>query len=423
MNAARGRQWAWALYDVGNSAFWLTIVSAIFPLFFNELYLKAHPGADATKAGGALGYAAAAAMVVVALLGPVLGAAADRVACKKKLLAGFAGLGIVSTGLLAFVGDAAAGTAALLYATGTIGVAGSMVFYDALLPAVAKAEELDRVSSLGFAAGYLGSAMLFLLQVGLVLSPGSFGLPSAMVAMRVSFVLTALWWAAFMLPLLLKVPEPEPEGPPGGSVILDGFRQLGSTFRQAGRYKQLFLFLAAFWVYSDGIGTIMKLGTPFGKSLGVGDKDLLSALILTQVIGVPCALAFGALARRFGAKKMIATGLAVYAGLCFFATLMDRPAHFYVLAATVGLVQGGTQALSRSMFASLVPKGRSGEFFGFFSTMEKFAGILGPLLLGAVWSGGGDPRRGILFLSVFFVVGAALLLSVDEKAGREAAAA
>jgi UMF1 family MFS transporter len=418
----RSKRWAWALYDVGNSAFWLTIVAAVFPIYFTDLYLQARPGADATQAVGALAYAATAAMVVVAVLGPVLGAMADRVACKKKLLAGFAGLGIVATGLMVFIGPGDVLLAAVLYAVGTIGVAGSIVFYDALLPSVAAPEELDRVSSMGFAAGYLGSVLLFGVQVAMIMKPELFGLPSASAAMRVSFGLTALWWAAFTIPLLLKVPEPPPAGGnPGG--LLDGFRQLASTFREAKRYKQLFLFLAAFWIYSDGIGTIMKLGSGFGKSLGVGHVHLLLALILTQLVGVPCALAFGRLALRFGAKRMIAAGLLVYAGLCVFALVMDRPFHFYVLAATVGLVQGGTQALSRSLFASLVPKGRSGEFFGFFSTMEKFAGILGPLLLGVVWSGGGDPRHGILFLSVFFVVGGALLLRVDEKAGREAAAA
>jgi UMF1 family MFS transporter len=417
----RGKRWAWALYDVGNSAFYLTIVAAVFPIYFTDVYLQAHPGADRTQAAGALAYAATAAMVIVAVLGPLLGAMADRVACKKKLLAGFAALGIVSTGLMVFIGPGDVLLAAALYAVGTVGVAGSIVFYDALLPSVAKPEELDRVSSLGFASGYLGSVILFILQVLMIEHPGAFGLPSKSAAVRASFGLTALWWAVFTIPLLLKVPEPPVEGKPGG--LFDGFRQLAGTFREAKRYKQLFLFLAAFWIYSDGIGTIMKLGAPFGKSLGVGDADLLKAMILTQLVGVPCALGFGRLARRFGAKRMIVAGLAVYAGLCVFARVMDQAWHFYVLAATVGLVQGGTQALSRSLFASLVPKGRSGEFFGFFSTMEKFAGILGPLLLAAVWSEGGDPRRGILFLSVFFVVGGGLLLAVNEKAGREAAAA
>jgi UMF1 family MFS transporter len=361
-------------------------------------------------------------MVVVAVLGPLLGAMADRVACKKKLLAGFAGLGILSTGLMALVGDTDVLFASALYALGTIGVAGSIVFYDALLPAVAKEEELDRVSALGFASGYLGSVLLFVLQAAMIAKPAAFGLASDLAAMRLSFLLTAVWWALFTIPILLKVPEPPAAGGAPGR-LLDGFRQLAGTFREAGRYKQLFLFLAAFWIYSDGIGTIMKLGTPFGLSLGVKETDLLLALILTQVIGVPCALGFGALAKRFGAKRMIAVGLSVYAGLCVYAIFMNRPAHFYVLAAAVGLVQGGTQALSRSLFASLIPKGRSGEFFGFFSTMEKFAGILGPLLLGLIWSGGGKPQQGILFLSIFFVIGGGLLLAVNEKAGREAAAA
>lgn len=425
MNGERGRRWAWALYDVGNSAFFVTIVAAIFPIYFTNLYVAAHGGVDSpelrTKAGGTFAYAMTAAMVVVALLGPLLGATADRIAAKKKFLAGFALLGIVSTGLMVFIGERDVLLASLLYALGTVGAASSIVFYDALLPSVAKEEDYDRVSTLGFAAGYLGSALLFIVQVLMIEHPAAFGLPSKTAAIRASFATVAVWWGAFTVPLLLRVPEPAATGGPGGG--LDGFRRLGTTFREAGRYRQLFLFLAAFWIYSDGIGTIMKLGTPFGKSLGVGDADLLKALILTQLIGVPCALGFGALARRVGAKRMIVAGLAVYAGVCVFAMFMTRPGHFYVLAVAVGLVQGGTQALSRSLFATLVPKGRAGEFFGLFSTMEKFAGIVGPLLLAAIWSGGGDPRRGIVAISVFFVVGAGLLLAVNEKAGREAAAA
>lgn len=421
----RKRARAWALYDVANSSFFLVIVTAVFPLFFQSVYVKAHGGgadpALLTKGGSALAVTAALAMLVVAVLGPVLGAIADRSAVKKKFLAGFAGLGVLSTAAMAFIGETDWVFAAVLYALGSIGVAGSMVFYDALLPSVAKEEDLDRVSTFGFAAGYLGSVILFAIDLALLLKPGWFGL-SPYWAPRIVFVTVALWWAGFTLPLLRRVPEPAVEGGPRLS-LLGGFRQVCTTFRKALGYRQLLLFLVAYWIYSDGIGTIIKLAGPFGKSLGVPDQSLLLAIVLSNLIGVPCALGFGRLARAIGPKGAILAGLAVYGGICIFARFMSSGTHFFVLAAAVGLVQGGTQALSRSLFATLVPKGQSGEFFGFFSTMEKFAGLVGPLVLALYWKDGDDPRRGVSALVVFFIVGAFLLSRVDVAKGREAARA
>lgn len=422
---------AWALYDVGNSAFWLVIAAAIFPVFYQNLYVQYRTpsgetlGEEAerqlrTQGGAYLGYTAAVAMALVALLGPILGALSDRSAAKKRLLAVFAGVGVVATGLMVLIGRGEIVLASALYLIGTIGVAGSMVFYDALLPAVAREEDLDRVSSFGFAAGYLGSVLLFALNVVMLSSPRTFGLSGADQAARLSFFGVAVWWAGFTIPLLRHVREPVPSATGGGGLAA-GFVQLGRTFRKLRSYKELLLFLAAFWIYSDGIGTIIKMAAAFGNSIGVAKQHLMIALIVTQIVGVPCAIGFGAVARRIGAKPGILIGLGVYTGICVFAAFMKESWHFYVLAIAVGVVQGGTQALSRSLFASLIPKGQSGEFFGFFSTMEKFAGIAGPLLLGLLWGEGGDPRRGILALAVFFICGIVLLARVDVDAGRRAA--
>jgi UMF1 family MFS transporter len=430
--AYRKGWWAWALYDVGNSAFWLVIAAAVFPVYYQELYVQSRtaPGqvltAEAeqelkTKGGSRLGYTAAVAMAIVAVLGPVLGAVSDRTAAKKKFLAVFAGVGVLSTGLMVLLGRGDVLLASTLYLVGTIGVAGSMVFYDALLPAVAREGDLDRVSSIGFAAGYLGSVVLFIVNVVMLSSPQRFGLSGADQAARLSFFGTALWWGAFTVPLLRRVKEPPAAGAGGGSVW-SGFGQLVHTFRKLKHYRQLLLFLAAFWIYSDGIGTIIKMATAFGNSLGVKKNDLMVALVVTQIVGVPCALAFGALAKRIGAKAGILLGLGAYAGICGFAAFMKETWHFYALAIAVGVVQGGTQSLSRSLFATMIPKGQSGEFFGFFSTMEKFAGILGPLLLGLLWGEGGDPRHGIVALAVFFVLGMILLSRVKVEEGRRAAA-
>ncbi len=437
--AYRKTWFAWALYDVANSAFYLTIVATVFPIFFQDLYVTNHTPAGEqlsdqalgdlrVHAGSSLAFTASIAMLIVALLGPILGAIADRGGVKKLLLALFAGVGIVASGLMYFIGPDDLGFAKVLYIVGTVGVAGSIVFYDALLPGVAREGDLDRISVIGFACGYFGSVLLLILNLLWIMHPEWFGLSGKVVAMQLAFVSVAVWWAVFTIPLLKRVPEPAP--PPGkqraaGNLITGGFRQLGRTFKKLGNYKQLLLFLAAFWLYNDGIGTFIKLATLFGGMMGVGQDDLILALILTQIVGVPCALAFGLLAKWIGAKRGILLGLAAYAIICVLASFMQEGVawQFYALAIGVGLVQGGTQALSRSLFASMIPRGQAAEFFGFFSTMSKFAGILGPLLLGVVWSQGGDPRRGILALVVFFVVGGGLLLLVDEKAGRRAAAA
>jgi MFS transporter, UMF1 family len=430
--AYRKGWWAWALYDVANSAFWVVIATAVFPVYYQELYIQSRtaPGQTvteevrrelATKGGSKLAYTASIAMVIVAVLGPILGVVSDRTAAKKKLLALFAGVGVVATGLMVLIGRGDVLLASILYTISTVGVAGSMVFYDALLPAVAREEDLDKVSSLGFSAGYLGSVILFILNVVVISSPSTFGV-SRDLAIRLTFFSVAVWWAGFTIPLLRKVKEPPAEtaGAPGNPV-LQGFAQIGRTFRKLGQYRQLLLFLVAFWIYGDGIGTIIKMATPFGKSLGVPEEEMMKALIVTQIVGVPFALAFGWLAKRVGAKTGIMIGLGTYAAICGFSMLMKVSWHFWALAIAVGMVQGGTQALSRSIFASMIPKGQSGEFFGFFSTMEKFAGIAGPLLLGLIWAEGGDPRKGILALAAFFIVGMILLAKVDVDAGRRAA--
>ena len=425
--------WAWALYDVANSAFWLVIATAVFPVYYQELYIQSQTKVGqvvteevrrelATKGGSRLGYTAAIAMVIVAVLGPILGVVSDRIAAKKKLLALFAGLGVVTTGLMVILGRGDVLLGSILYTLSTVGVAGSMVFYDSLLPAVAREEDLDRVSAIGFAAGYLGSVLLFIFNVVMFKFPHAFGFSSVDQAIRVSFLTVAVWWAGFTIPLLRRVKEPPAEGPAGGSLLTAGFTQIAHTFRKLGRYRQLLWFLVAFWVYSDGIGTIMKMATPFGKSLGVPEDQMMMALIVTQIVGVPCAMAFSTLARRIGAKAGILIGLGAYAGICLFAAFMTKSWHFWALAIAVGLVQGGTQSLSRSLFATMIPKGQSGEFFGFFSTMEKFAGILGPLLLGLLWGEGGDPRHGIVALGVLFIVGMIVLSKVQVEEGRRAAA-
>ncbi|GAB4239319.1 MAG: MFS transporter [Acidobacteriota bacterium] len=419
----RRRVNAWAMYDWANSAFFTTIVAAVFPPFYRRLALAA--GASPAEATAYWAYTTSGALLLAALLGPLLGTLADVGRNKKQWLAAFAGLGVLSTAAMYFLHDDHFLWASVLFSGGALGVTGSIVFYDALLPHVARPEDIDRVSARGYAFGYLGGGLLLAFNIALILWPTSFGLADQTAAVRWSFVTVALWWAVFSLPLLRWVPEPAGPGEEqrrrARVDFAEAWRRLGGTLRHVKRYRHLALFLLAFLVYNDGIGTIIKMATAYGDEIGIGLNDLISALLITQFVGIPCSLAFGRLAGYVGSKAGILAGLAVYSGVAVLAYFMTTAFHFYLLAVLVGLVQGGTQALSRSLFGSMIPLHRSAEFFGFFSTSEKVAGILGPLLFGLIGQAMGDSRGGILLVLGFFLVGGALLLLVDVEAGRRQA--
>jgi len=410
------------MYDWANSAFATIIMSAVFPVYYRSLARSA--GLANEQATAVWSYTNAAAMLLVALAGPMLGALAD-VSRRKKFLTGiFTALGILGSISLVWVRGDSYVAGSLLFALGIIGFAGGNVFYESLLPHIARDSDLDRVSTRGYALGYLGGGVLLVVNLLWLTHPGWFLMPDRDFALRACFISVGVWWAVFSWPLFRHVPEPEAN--PGkvdtGHAIQASFRQLGRTLRQLGRYRQLTLFLAAFWTYNDGISTIIKLAVAFGDEIGIGQNDLMMALVITQFVGIPCAFAFGRLGPWLGTKQAILVGLAVYVLICVFGFFIKTATHFYALAAMVGLVQGGTQALSRSLFARMVPKRQSAEFFGFFSTGEKFAGILGPLIFGLIAQFSGSSRWGILSVTLFFIVGAALLLGVDESKGQRAAA-
>lgn len=417
----RRRVDSWAMYDWANSAFATVIMSAVFPVYYRSLAREAGLGnEDATAVWS---YTNSAAVLLIALAGPILGAMAD-VARRKKFFTGvFAALGILaSAGLVGVTGDSYL-LGSLLFVLGTIGFAGGNIFYESLLPHVARADDLDRVSARGYALGYIGGGILLVLNVLWLSYPEFFFMPDRNVAMRACFVSVGVWWAVFAWPLFRHVPEPGTAGhtPPAGEIFRETFARLAGTFRNLRRYRELCVFLAAFWIYNDGISTIIKLAVAYGDEIGLAPSDLMLALVITQFVGVPCALGFGVLGRRLGTKRAILLGLAVYMFICVFAFFIKTATHFYMLAILVGLVQGGTQALSRSLFASMLPKSLSAEFFGFFSTGAKFAGVLGPLLFGVVAQLGGSSRWGILSVMLFFLVGAGLLLCVNVTNGRAGA--
>ncbi len=406
---ARRSVWSWALYDWANSAFATTVIAGFFPVFFREYWSE---GAEATVTTFRLGMTNGLASLLVALAAPVVGAIADGWGARKRLLLAFAGLGIVMTGGLYFVQQGQWPLAALLYVMAWAGFAGSNVFYDALLVQIAPDSDLDRISSLGFALGYLGGGLLFAVNVLMTLNPTWFGLPDAAVAVRLSFISVAVWWGVFTLPLLLFVHDERRAERSFFQAVEVGIGQLLATFRQVRRLKPLALFLIAYFFYIDGVNTIVKMALDFGMSLGFQSSDLIAALLLVQFVGFPAALGFGRLARWIGPKWGVMIGLGGYVLATVWAATIDSVAGFYGIAVLVGLVQGGVQALSRSLYARMVPTGQAAEFFGFYNMLGRFAAVLGPFLVGWTALLTGNPRASILSVLVLFLVGGVLLLKV-----------
>jgi len=408
---------SWAMYDWANSAFATTIMGAMFPPFYRSLVISA--GLSEPTATAFWAYTTSLALFLIAILAPVLGAISDHTGGKKRYVRFFAGLGILATALFVFLGDDTFILASILFILGNIGFAGANIFYESLLPHIAKKGDIDQISTRGYAMGYVGGGILLVINVLWFTKPAWFFMPGIGFALRASFLSVAVWWAVFSIPLFRNVPEPPVVRTrrEDVNVVRAGFGRLVHTFRRITQYKQLLLFLVAFWIYNDGIGTIIKMATAYGDEIGIGITDMIIALVITQFVGIPFTFGFGGLARRVGAKRAIFLGLGVYVIISVSGFFMQTATHFYILAFMVGMVQGGTQALSRSLYGSMVPKSQSAEFFGFFSTSSKFAGILGPLLFGVVSQVAGGSRLSIISLVIFFVVGGFLLTRVDEQEG------
>jgi UMF1 family MFS transporter len=403
---------AWCMYDWGSSAFSTTVEAAVLPVYFEQVVAAGLGGNTATVYWG---YTNSVALLITALLAPVLGSVADYTGGKKRLLTIFAAIGIAATTLMVLIDSGDWLLALALFLLGTVGLSASYVFYDSLLPHVARTKDIDYVSSKGYALGYLGGGILLAVNIVMiqVLFKGTWGL-------RLSFVSVAIWWAIFTLPLLRRVPEPPANIAgigAGVNPLAAGLRRLGQTFREIRKYRQLLLFLVAFWLYNDGIGTIIKMATIYGSEIGIGMADLIGALLLTQFVGIPFSLLFGKFSKQLGTKRAIMIGLGWYTLIVIGGYFMSQAWHFWALAIAVGMVQGGTQALSRSLFGVMAPKARSAEFFGFYDVSSKFAGIAGPFLFALVGQLTGSSRLSIVALVVFFIGGILLLTRVDEQEG------
>jgi UMF1 family MFS transporter len=408
---------AWIFYDWANSAFALTVMAGFFPLFFKQ-YWSAE--VVATESTFRLGLANSLASILVVCLAPLLGALADQGGARKRFLLYFAVIGIVMTGALPLVAQGQWVLALILYGLSVLGFSGGNIFYDSLLVSVARERHYDRVSAYGFAFGYLGSGLLFTLNVLMILKPTMFGLSDAAEAVKLAFFCVSLWWALFSVPLFIWVKEP-----PGASSRPDwvsaGFRQLIATLSKMRQLRMTFLFLLAYWCYIDGVDTIVRMAVDYGLSIGFDANNLMLALLITQFVGFPAALVFGAIGDRWGPKRGIMIAIFVYLVILLWAYRMQAAWEFYVLAVAIGLVQGGIQALSRALYARLIPRDQSAEFFGFYNMLGKFAVVIGPLLMGWVGVLTRDSRLSILAISVLFILGALILSKVDINTGQAAA--
>ena len=419
----------WALYDWSNSAFYTIVVTAVYPVFFDRY---AAAGAPPGVASARHALATTIALVVVAVLSPLLGIAADSLGAKKALLGGFLGLGVLATAATALVHQGQWQLASACFVLGNIGIVGSLVFYDSLLPHVVehssgpeREADMDRASSAGYAVGYLGGGLALLVGLVVIAKPQRFGFADTFGAMRAVFLFTAVWWAVFSVPLFRWVSEPPASGPrvPLLRLPVVAVRELGNTFRHLRLYRQSFLLLVAVAIYMDGVGTIVRMAASFATDLKISPPVIIATIVGVQFVGFPFAFLFGWLGARIGAKRALLVGLAIYVAISTYGYFVRGAVGFVVLGMLVATVQGGVQALSRSLFASFVPPQRSSEFFGFFSVFEKFAGILGPAVFAAVVTATGSSRAAIFGIVVFFLVGGALLMRVDVEEGRRAAQA
>jgi UMF1 family MFS transporter len=410
-------QRAWAWYDWANSVYFTTVITAVFPSFYSTY---AAAGLEPAQATARFGLITTVSVAVVAIMSPVLGALADYSGIKKTLLAFFMSVGVLACAAMIFITEGNIVLASLLFLIGNIGVSGSLVFYDSLLPHVAKPEETDRVSAAGYAMGYVSGGVMLLINLAWILRPELFGFDSSVSAIRASFVAVGLWWAVFSLPLFRTVPEPASAGAPVS--IAAAFRRLGRTLQEIRTYRHAFLMFIAMLLYQDGIQTIIRMAAVYGAEVGIEQTSQIAAFVMVQFVGIPFAFLFGALGSRLGTKRCIFIAIGVYALATILAFFMTSVVHFFLLAFLIATVQGGAQALSRALFARLIPRDRTSEFFGFFAVAERFATVFGPAIFTISVMITGNSKSAILAILGLFGAGALVLSRVDEQEGMRAAA-
>lgn len=410
---------SWSLYDWANSTFSTTVMAGFFPIFFQQYWSTA---TDVTVSTWYLGLANSLASIAVASLAPFLGAIADKASVKKRLLIFFAFIGIISTGALSMVGQGYWKIAAVFYVVASVGFMSANIFYDSLLPSVASKQKRDFVSSLGYSLGYIGGGILFLVNVAMYLKPQFFGIADAPSAIKLSFLTVAVWWAIFTLPILIFVKEKAPANDIGIiKSISAGWIQLLSTLKRIRELKVVTTFLIAYWLYIDGVDTIIRMSVDYGTSLGFTTSTLITLLLMVQFIAFPATLIYNWFAKQIGIKEAILIAIGGYICIAVIGSLVSKEWHFYIIATLIGCFQGGIQALSRSLYSRIIPSHNSAEFFGFYNMFGKFATIIGPPLMGYVAMATGNPRFGILAIILLFVLGGYFLMMVDVEEGERVA--
>jgi UMF1 family MFS transporter len=400
---------AWALYDWANSTFALSVLAVLFPIFLGSYWSAGDTGAAVTAR---LGFIVAGAALLVSIVAPVLGAIADGGGYRKRFLLLFALFGAVMTALLAIPAEGNWPWALALYLCASIGFYGSTVFYDSMLVDVTTPNRFHIVSTLGFSLGYLGGALLLGLHVWMLNSPETFGLQDSVSVVKFAFVSVGAWWAVFLVPLIVFVPETRRAIPVTRDILKSAFRELGVTISHIRRYRNIVRFLVAYWFYLAGVFTVISIAANYGQRLGFGDTDLVTAFMITNLAGFPATLLYGFLGDKYGARKGIYLALCIYVGVSSWAIFMTDVRQFYVMAIIVGCVQGGVQGLSRSLYATLIPQDRPGEFFGFYNMVTKFSHVVGPTLVGFAATLSDDSGVILVVLLPLFVIGGLLLALV-----------
>ncbi|WP_391121936.1 MFS transporter [Psychrobacillus sp. L3] len=403
---------SWAMYDWGSSAYSIIITTAVFPIFYKSSATDA--GVSAANSTAYLGYTIAIFTFILAMIGPILGSIADYRGMKKKFFNFFLLLGILFTALLAIIPFDNWMLLLICYTIAALGATGSNVFYDGFIVDVTTDKRMHEVSSRGYSLGYIGSTIPFLISIIIILLASNEVIPiSSITASRISFIITAIWWVVFSIPMIKNVHQLHFIERDGNQIV-QSFRRLGKTFKEIRKYRALFLFLLAYFFYIDGVGTIINMSTAYGTDLGLDTNSLLIILFVTQVVAAPFAIIFGKLAGRFSEKKMLYVGIFIYIIVCSYAFFLKTVIDFWILAMLVATSQGGIQALSRSYFAKLIPKKNSNEFFGFYNIFGKFASIMGPLLVAITTQLTGKSNYGVFSLIILFVIGIILLSRVPE---------
>ncbi len=404
---------SWVLYDWANSAYTMTVTSTILPLYFKMVFENG--GGAATVSTAYWGYANSFATLIIALLAPILGTIADYRGYKMSFFKVFTILGVVFTALLAVVPSTYWLLLLVFYIVTAIGFGGSNTFYDSFLVDVTEEKKMDKVSTTGYAMGYIGSTIPFIICMAFVILAQYDILPLSIdTACKIAFVITALWWGIFTIPMLKNVRQvygiPVEPNPIGKSI-----KRIANTFKNIKAHKTVFLFLMAYFFYIDGVDTIIKMATSYGADLGIGTTSLLVILLATQFVAFPFALLYGKLSEKFQGKTLLYVGILIYTIICIYAYFLDSVLDFWILAMLVGTSQGGIQALSRSYFGKLVPKEKANEFFGFYNIFGKFAAIMGPFLVGFVTQMTGRTNNGVFSIIILFIIGGLLLIRVPES--------